>query len=519
MEGGLALMWFRVLLWVCGLALVLSQDFTTGSKPSATVEILLKHTKVPLEGGSVTLDCVILSDQRPDNVVWSRRGSTQKSKRSLDEHGCNTILTESRYSGKLQVVDSTADCYSYKITIDPVKQLDKGFYWCYAEKGDEVIAISEEHNLDVYHPDDPVCSPSGQAKVAVGSVLSCMVASDTRTAVVSEKDIPKVDTKWIGNVQEFNKMVTNLDHNKTFFCYSINFATPKVPNKDCLIGPLTVFPDNTDAPTTETNKPEKTIPTVDTTTPTIETSEEDSTTTENTTTPTTVTSGEDSTTTENTTTPTTVTFGEDSTTTENTTPTTVTSGKENKPPLTAPPVPPFFTKITDFIITIVILLITVILLIAIILLFLCCRYDPRRWQQLRGIPSHSYNDNSWFGYEFPATTPTPSTTSTPPETFEQLRGVIRRSSTTRQEYNRYSNGPSEAYEVSSTMIATPNTTSTPPEQLRGIIRQSSTTRQVNNRNGNDPWEGYELPSAMTVTSGTMSSPPETAGQVNHYQNL
>ena len=90
MEGGLALMWFRMLLWVCGLALVFSQDTTV---PTATIKILPEKTMEARQGDSVTLDCKISPLQSIDEVLWSRRSNLSDTQRFIvDENGLNPAL-------------------------------------------------------------------------------------------------------------------------------------------------------------------------------------------------------------------------------------------------------------------------------------------------------------------------------------------------------------------------------------------------------------------------------------------
>ncbi|XP_071805282.1 uncharacterized protein [Asterias amurensis] len=259
MEGGLALMWFRVLVWVCGLALVFSQDLTI---PTATIKILPEYTTVPREGDSVTLDCEISSLQPPDVAQWSRRSSLLSDTQQpiVDENGLNPALIDRRYSiSPLQVVNSTAALYSHKITIYPVQQSDQGYYQCLAKRNSATIATSTEihllvHRLDVF----PVCFPDGPATVTIGSSLLCKTLSDTRILAVSDTEMPDVITDgWVKSPtnaegspgQELNKTVTIAEHSKTFHCFSISSVSTLA--LACTIGPLTVVSVSTNPPSSQ----------------------------------------------------------------------------------------------------------------------------------------------------------------------------------------------------------------------------------------------------------------------------
>ncbi|XP_071805853.1 uncharacterized protein [Asterias amurensis] len=416
MEGGLALRWFRMLVWVCGLALVFSQDTTI---PTATIKILPEYTAVPREGDSVTLDCEISSLQSTDVVLWSRRSRLSDTRRFIvDENGRNPALTDSRFSiSPIQVVNITAALYSHKITIDPVQQSDQGHYQCFVLRGSNIITQSTVASLLVLPPDEfPVCTPDGPATVTIGSSLSCKTLSDTRMPSVSEMGMTTEADGWItsptnagGNQgQELTRTITNSEHGKTFHCFSISVSfittTPI-----CTIGPLTVFSESTNLPST--HKPTSELP--------------------------------------------------------DTTPITV---------------QPSASKCQNCSSRIAVLIVSIVInLIFLILLFLCCRYDPRCWQQLQGKLSQSSShrqetdrqNNLDLDYEVPSPEPKtmiPSAKTSPPETSVQLQGKLRQSSTPRQENDRHDNDPEVDYEDPAPEPHTPtrSTKTSPPETSQHV---------------------------------------------------
>ncbi|XP_071805536.1 uncharacterized protein [Asterias amurensis] len=226
--------------------LVSSQDTAI---PTATVHILPECTTVPREGDSVTLDCEISSLQSIDVVLWGRLSNLSDSQQFIVNVNGLTGYAGSRLSiiSQLQVVNSTTALYSHKITINPLRQSDQGYYQCFVLRSPDIIAQSTDVYLLVHRRDEfPVCTPDGPATVTIGSSLLCKTLSETRMPLVSEIGMSTEAEGWIISPtnaegspgQELTRRVTNLEHGKSFHCFSI--STVSGVTIGCDIGPLTV---------------------------------------------------------------------------------------------------------------------------------------------------------------------------------------------------------------------------------------------------------------------------------------